>query len=178
LTGHAEKQDHIHAVTVSSDGKWIASAGHYTVKIWDTGDWREVASFPRRMVQDDFSLAFHPNSRWLAAGSDVRMVTMWDVIDHQPIRAFEGHTDEIHAVAISPDGKRLVSAAFDNRVKVWDLATGREVAMLSGHPSHANTIAFSPDGRYLVAGLQNGMVKIWDGGDLLAEIPTAHESPK
>jgi WD40 repeat protein len=164
LTGHTPGTDHIHAVVISPDGKWIASAGHQTVKVWDARARTLAASFPRQMVQDDYSLAFHPDSVRLAAGSGVRTVAIWDVLQQRPVQAFEGHTDEIHAVAISPDGSRLVSAAFDNSVRVWDLRLGREVAALVGHPSHANTVVFSPDGRYLVAGLENGAVMIWDGG--------------
>ena len=97
------------------------------------------------------------------------------------MQVLNGHTDEIHAVAISPDGRRLVSAAFDNSVKVWDIASGREMATLVGHPYHANTVAFSPNGRYLVAGLENGSVMIWDGAcasRYAAEIAARHELSK
>ncbi len=160
LSGHT---DHIHAVAISPDERWIASAGHYSVKIWDAALLVETVSFPRRMVLDDFSLAFHPDNRRLAAG-DVRTLTIWDVLERKPVQLLHGHTDEIHAVAISRDGRRLASAAFDNSIKLWDLAAGREMATLRDQTSHANTVAFSPDGRYLVAGLEDGSVKIWNGG--------------
>ncbi|MCA9127218.1 MAG: protein kinase, partial [Planctomycetales bacterium] len=158
LVGH---DDHIHSVVISGDGRWIVSAGHYSVRVWDAKSHTEVTTFPRSMIQDDFSLAFHPNNHWLAAGSDLGTITIWDVAQRQRVKQLVGHSDEIHAVAFSPDGSRMASAAFDNRVKLWNVETGRELATLYGYTGHVNTLAFSPNGVYLVAGLDSGDVKIW-----------------
>ena len=40
-------------------------------------------------------------------------------------RTFEGHLDDVLAVAISPDGSRLVSGGADSAVRLWDVSTGR-----------------------------------------------------
>ena len=35
----------------------------------------------------------------------------------------EGHTNWVHACAVTPDGRHVVSASEDQTLKVWDLAT-------------------------------------------------------
>ncbi len=169
LHGHS---DHIHTVTISADGKWLASAGHQSVVVWDAKSFVQQRSFPRRMEQDDFSLAFHSNNIWLAAGSDLGEMTVWDVVSGKPVRKLSGHTDEIHSVAFAPDGTRIASAAFDGKVKLWEVKSGRELANLTGLESPAITLAFSPDGRTLLAGLQNGQVKIWQAAEPVQSSPT------
>lgn len=41
------------------------------------------------------------------------------------LRTLAGHTNEIHAVAITPDGRRAISGAWHDSARVWDLETGR-----------------------------------------------------
>ncbi len=155
--------DHIHSLALSPDNTWFASAGHQSVRVWNLVDREEMFAFGRRMVQEDYSLAIHPNSQWLAAGSNMQLITVWDIDAGASAHELVGHSDEIHAVVYSPDGSRLVSAAFDDRVKVWDADGYRELTTLYGYSGHVTTLAFSPQGDLLVGGLDSGRLKIWNG---------------
>lgn len=64
---------------------------------------------------------------------------------------FEGHAQDIRAVALSPDGRLLATAAKSlkqatGELKLWDLAEGKERATV---PAHGNCPVFSADGRLL-----------------------------
>jgi WD40 repeat protein/serine/threonine protein kinase len=159
LQGH---DDHIHCAAMSPDGKCFASAGHRTVKLWDAATRQQIASFPRTIIQDDFSLAFDPKGRMLAAGSDIDTLGLWDVEARKPLDSLDGHTDEIHSVSFSPDGRRLVSAAFDGTVKLWDVPHRLVLATLDGYSGHVNCVTFSPDGGTIVGGTNRGELIFWE----------------
>lgn len=158
FTGH---DDHIHSAQISRDGKLIASGGHKTVRLWDAETCEQLFCFGRTMIQDDYSLDFHPKRPWLAAGSDLRGMTIWNTESGAVVKKLTGHSDEIHSITFSPDGSRLVSAAFDNNIRIWDVEKGRSLISLFGYDGQATSVQFSPDGKLLIGGLENGKIRIW-----------------
>jgi hypothetical protein len=108
------------------------------------------------------SVAFSPDGRLLASGSDDQTLKLWDVETRQEVRTLRGHTDPVWSVAFSPDGRLLASGSGDNTVKLWDVETGQEVRTLSGHTDPVWSVAFSPDGRLLASGSGDNTVKLWD----------------
>src|SRR5262249_55902145 len=114
-------------------------------------------------------VAFSPDGRRLASGSQEGLVTVWDASTGKEGLTLRGHAGAVPTVAFNPDSKRLASASHDHVVKIWDASTGQEVLSLRGHDEPVESVAFSPDGRYLASGsgLQGdpGQVKVWDAGD-------------
>lgn len=105
------------------------------------------------------SLAFSPDGKWLALGSDDGTVKLLDVASGQEVRALNGH---LWGLAFSPDGKWLASGSNDYTIKVWEVASGQEVHTLEGHNDGVLGVAFSPDGKWLASGSEDDTVKLWD----------------
>jgi WD40 repeat protein len=105
-------------------------------------------------------VAFSPDGKTLASGSDDNTIKLWDVATGKEQATLKGHTAWVASVAFSPDGKTLASGG-DTTVRLWDME-GKELATLKGHTKGVNSVAFSPDGKTLASGSQDKTIKLWD----------------
>jgi flagellar hook assembly protein FlgD len=135
-----------------------------TIKLWEVATGQEVRTF-KANTETVWSVAFSPDGKLLASGSDDKTVKLWEVATGQEVRTLKGHTRAVTSVVFSPDGKLLASGSY-REIKLWDVATGQEVRTL--RPTNwVFSVAFSPDGRLLASGSKDETIKLWDISDLL-----------
>ena len=110
------------------------------------------------------TIAFSPNGKTLASGSENGTIILWDIQSGQPIGdPLHGHTHSVNSVAYSPDGKVLASGSYDHNIILWDVTTGLQVRdPLHRHLDLVQSITFSPDGKTLASGGNDRTIILWD----------------
>ena len=110
-----------------------------------------------------WSLAFSPDSQYLASSSGDKTIKLWEIKNGELLRAFPlAHSDTIWSIAISSDGQTLVSGSGDKTVKIWNLNTGELLRTLVGHTDIVRSVAISPDGQTVASGATDNTVRIWN----------------
>lgn len=168
LKGHRGAID---TLRFSPDGTTLASveSQNGVLRLWDVAHRRGRAT-PLRISDVIFtSVAFSPDGRTLATGSEER-AQFWDAATLRLLgeitRPEEDSVQTLQAVAFSPDGAYVVVSGFgDGGIRFYDPVTRRPVGGTQGYEdTGANIMVFSQDGRTLVSVDDSGSdgVRIWD----------------
>ncbi|KAF5350766.1 hypothetical protein D9758_010327 [Tetrapyrgos nigripes] len=160
---------------------WLDLIGKYLKKGVNIGNFLLDAQLltinAKSRVQQ---VAYSPDGRHVASGSDDRTVRIWDTQTGQQVgQPLEGHTSRIWSVAYSPDGRHVASGSSDRTVRIWDTQTGQQVGQpLEGHTSWISSVAYSPDGRHVASGSEDRTVRIWDTqtGQQVGQLLEGHTS--
>jgi len=172
--------DEVQAVKFSPDGKYVASGGWDSmIKIWNpsggvqtencvaSGDYYDedggLCYTLHGHTNYTLSLAFTPDSKTLASGSDDKMVRLWDMENGTELGLFAGHTSPVNSVDFTQDGTQLASGSVYKTINIWDFHNNNLIRnqTITAHINSVNSVAFSPDGKYLASGSFDASVKLW-----------------
>ncbi|MDZ8261280.1 AAA-like domain-containing protein [Nostoc sp. ChiQUE01b] len=179
-------ENNIRGLTFSPDEKRLAAGISYSVQVWDLTS-KNLATTPGTIIGINngwiHSIAFSPDSRWLATGSgDLKL---WDIrsldssqpkspncepdTDYSVCRfILRGHSAAIVGVNFSPDGKRLATASQDGTARLWNI-TDLLISpiVLQGHEGWVNSLTFDAEGQWLATASEDTQARLWKVSNVL-----------
>lgn len=162
-----EQPDSILSVTVSFNGKILASSMGKDIQLWnlETGKLLDTLSNHTANVR---SVAMSPNGKILASGSEDGTVKLWDIPTGEMLNSFP-HSGLVTAVGFTADGKGVIGCSSGNGMKLWDIYTGELLHRMNG----SQPIAFGVDGLRMAASGGPRYIRLWNvpQGQLLKNLP-------
>ena len=158
----------IHALSVSADGRWVASCGHdRMVRVWETASGKlhqELAGH----AEPVFAVRFHPDGKSLVSGDLKGVVKHWDAATGKCVRDLDANVlyqlhrlqdcGGVRALAFDRQGKTLAIAGTKPEnggtvqgvptVLLWDWAAAKqrsEVALGDKSECFVHELILHPD---------------------------------
>lgn len=141
LTGSVDQKT---AVWNAETGKLVKEFRFHDAPTLDV-DWRDDDTF--------------------ASCSTDKMIYMCSLDSAYPVRAYEGHEDEINCLKFDPSGSLLASCSDDYTARIWSTRTSSQVHCLREHTREVYTMQWCPNvSRRLILATASfdALVKMWD----------------
>ncbi|KAK7255942.1 hypothetical protein RIF29_29371 [Crotalaria pallida] len=145
----------------SSDGKFLASAGHEKkVVLWNK-DTLKMESTPKDHSSVISDVCFRPNSYGFATSSIDKSIRLWDAANPKYcVKEYSGHSSPIMSLDFHPSKTDLFCFSdSDDEIRFWNITTSSCTCVIKGgNPK----VRFRPGaGRVLAAAYDKG-VSIFD----------------
>lgn len=167
--------DMITSIAISSNNRYVLSAGGETIKVWDMASGKEMLSTiaHRELVS---SVGFLPdNSHLITTGVD-SLIKIWNLHTGLMEKKMICKGGSILCAALSKDGKMVVAAA-NKKVYIIDYTNDSQKELPSGHKQDIGDIAISDDGEEILTAAYDDPI-IWmnlNSGKILRKLSTARD---
>jgi WD40 repeat protein len=124
------------------------------------------------------SVAYTPDGRGLATGSNDQTVRLWDTRTGELRHALQGAMRWVDLTQFSPDGRTLISTSLDGAIHLWDAENHALQMALQEQQAATRALAFSHDGARVLCGSDDHTARLWDTRTgALVEVLQGHQGP-
>ena len=144
----------------SPDGNQLAVACSIGIWLYNLHTGTEEA-FLKGGMELVNSVAYSPDGKILASGSNDWTIRIWDVENRKDIKTLGGHAGPVNSVAFSQDGETIVSGS-DDGIRVWNVENWSDKILYKKENAGIVNVMYSPDGKTLTSLSKNGEIESWD----------------
>ena len=138
------------------------------MRVWDVAALKRLDRVSGRIFGEDVnSVAFSPDGKRLATGSNDEAVRIWDFDSgHANSRLCLTTRETItgRRIFASPTARCSASVNENGTIKIWNPNRKPEklIRTIRGESDQLRRLAFTPDGQSVAAAGQGKVVRIWD----------------
>lgn len=137
------------------DSKVIVAFSGGLVKVLETTNWNELASFSCKNSIQEITVSADGKTVAIFSGKDIEL---WSTESFTKKAILTGHEKPGYGIGFSPDGKYFISGSYDQTFKLWNLETNTCTLTFHGYEDIIYSCKILPGNKIFLSSSQG---KIW-----------------